>query len=363
MKVWIDIENPPQVQYLLPFRRRFERVGAQTVVTARNHDGTYAMLEREGLDFVGLGALSGGGNLRKAGAMARRAWALERFLRSCGRPDVLIAASRAAAVAARRLGVPAFIIDDYEFADLAAYRVSGATILHPDAIDARVLRRRGLRRDQLLAFRGLKEDLTFADVDVGAAPRLELDGADDRAVRVIFRPPSETSHYYRRESKAMARAVLERLARSGALVILAPREPGQRAYVEGLRWVRQPLVLTRPVPFLSLLLSADLVVCSGGTMLREAAYLGIPAYSILQSRIGGVDRRLRDLGRVELLGSAADVVRIRLVKRGRISRLDTNPGLLDDVAALVFERAGAPSGARSRSGCGHAPRPSLERRT
>ena len=55
------------------------------------------------------------------------------------------------------------------------------------------------------------------------------------------------------------------------------------------------------MPFVALLKSVDAVVCAGGTMLREAAYLGIPAYSIFQSRMGGVDLRLEQLGRAVLL--------------------------------------------------------------
>ena len=53
---------------------------------------------------------------------------------------------------------------------------------------------------------------------------------------------------------------------------------------------------SKAVPFVPLLKAVDLVICSGGTMLREAAYLGVPAYSIFKSRIGGVDRYLASIG-------------------------------------------------------------------
>ena len=39
-------------------------------------------------------------------------------------------------------------------------------------------------------------------------------------------------------------------------------------------------------------------------MLREAAYLGVPAYSILRSAIGSVDRYLESIGRLRILSTA-----------------------------------------------------------
>src|SRR5205823_9549885 len=101
-------------------------------------------------------------------------------------------------------------------------------------------------------------------------------------------------------------------ARADVRTVFAPRYARQRADVEALDWRVEPVVLTEPVPFVSLLKAVDLVVCSGGTMLREAAYLGVPAYTILRSEIGGVDRWLESIGRIGVLGSEADLERIEL---------------------------------------------------
>jgi predicted glycosyltransferase len=92
-------------------------------------------------------------------------------------------------------------------------------------------------------------------------------------------------------------------------------------------------VLKRAVPFTSLLKGVDLVVCSGGTMLREAAYLGVPAYSILKSRIGGVDRHLASIGRLRLTDSADDLSAIVLRKAPQPTPLQANPRLVDESPA------------------------------
>jgi uncharacterized protein len=335
MKVWIDIENPPQVQYLLPFRAAFEAAGAETVITARDYGSTVAMLESAGVEAQVFGDRAGRGKARKVAALVSRARELARYVSRGGRPDVLLSASRPASVAARRLRIPSYVIGDYEYANQSLYRLTGSTVLHPDVIDPAVLRRRGLSARQIVAFRGLKEDLTFAGVDVDAFEPYDLGPTNGHRACVLFRPPSETSHYYDEASTDMARATLRHLARSGALVVFSPREEAQVRYLDGLTWREEPIVLRRAVPFVSLLKSVDVVVCAGGTMLREAAYLGIPAYSILRSEIGAVDRWLERIGRATLLAGPQDLSRIALRRRGPLHRLDSNPRLLDELVAVI----------------------------
>ncbi|MFZ0040379.1 MAG: DUF354 domain-containing protein [Solirubrobacteraceae bacterium] len=333
--VWIDIENPPQVQYLLPFRQAFEAAGCKTVITARDYGSTVSMLEQAGVQPNVFGHRVGRGRARKAVAASQRARELRGFFARIGRPDAVLSASRAAILVAWSLGIPSWAINDYEHAFLALTRFTGTTIFYPDVIDPVVYRSKGLRAQQLIAVNGIKEDLTFAGVDVEAFTPYDIGVVPDGAVRVLFRPPAETSHYYREASSTMARATLERLARADALVVFSPREPGQVALLEGLPWNHEPVTLNRSVPFVSLLKTVDMVICSGGTMLREAAYLGVPAYSIFQSEIGGVDRWLESIGRAKLLAGPEDLGRIELKRRGPISRLDSNPNLLTQLTEQI----------------------------
>jgi predicted glycosyltransferase len=336
VKIWIDIENPPQVQYLLPFRDAFAAMGVEVVVTARDYGATFALLEAAGVGFHRFGSRVAGGRARKGTAVGRRALALWRFFARAGRPDAVIASSRAADVAARILRVPSFQLCDYEHIDTTVPRLTGSTLLHPDAIPPAEFLRRGLRREQLHAFHGFKEDLTFSGVDVDAVVPLDLGPLPPDRVRVLFRPPAETSHYYRRESTTMALATMRHLAAASAVVVFSPRLAEQRRYLDRFDWAHPPVLLERPAPFVALLKSVDAVVCSGGTMLREAAYLGIPAYSIFQSDIGGVDRRLEELGRARLLRRPADLGRIELRRRAPLRRLDSNPGLRDELVGVVL---------------------------
>ena len=54
--------------------------------------------------------------------------------------------------------------------------------------------------------------------------------------------------------------------------------------------------------------AADLVVSAGGTMNREAAALGVPAYTPFAARLGAVDRTLISDGRLRRLEAPGDVV-------------------------------------------------------
>ncbi len=341
MRLWADIENEPQVQYLLPLLEACRRSGAETFVTARNSGATFELLENRGVPYEPVGAAYGASKPAKVQGLISRGRALSALLRREGVPDVLVCASRAAVLAARRLRVPSFLVSDYEHANLTVFRWARSTIMFPDVIDTSAYRSRGISPRRLIAFRGLKEDLTFAGVDLDGIERLRLE-TDDH-LRVLVRPPAEDSHYYKGRSKELYLAALRRFAaQDDAVVVLSPRYPRQRDDLAGLQFVNEPIVLDRPLPFLTLLRSVDAVLTSGGTMLREAAYLGVPAFSLFGSRLGAVDRHLAAIGRATLLASEQDIADIRLARSNGFSPLVSNPHLDDELAALVLRGARAP---------------------
>jgi predicted glycosyltransferase len=338
---WIDVDNPPQAVYLLPFVRRFEQAGDGVLLTARAYGDTFAILESEGVRFTPIGASFGKGRARKLLGLAKRVRVLVRHLREAPtRPDFVLTGSRAAVLAARRLGIPSFVILDYEYVDLHVYRLAGSTILHPSVIDADAFR--GIPLERSLPFAGLKEDISFADVEFTAVPPYDFAGREPSGVRVLFRPPAEESHYFRSESRELAVAVLRFLAPQQATVVFSPRYDWQLGYLADIpHWEREPVILRKPVPFVSLLKAVDAVVSAGGTMLREAAYLGVPAYSIFRGRIGAVDRYLASIGRLVLLSSEADFGLMRMKGAGPLSPLRGDAGVADEVARLILERTGA----------------------
>src|SRR5262245_632310 len=242
--------------------------------------------------------------------MAGRSAALVRFARR-ERFDLAVAhGSTDQPIAARAAGTPQVTMFDYEHA-AAMHHWNGrlaTRILVPDAIPESALARYGMRPPRLVRYPGLKEEYYLADAALDpAGARAEL-GLDERLVAVL-RPPPEVTLYHRGRSGEVFAATLERLL--GALevqTVVLPRTEEQRAALRG----RPAIVPERPVDGPSLVAAADLVVSAGGTMNREAAALGVPAYSPFAARLGAVDHRLIAEGRLRRLERAEDV---RLVRR------------------------------------------------
>lgn len=352
MHAWIDIENPPQVRYLLPCKSLLERRGDEVVVTAREDGSTFDLLESERVAFEPIGRQAGRSKHAKVVGVLGRALALSRFIASVGRPAFLLSASRPAALAAWRRRVPSFYIGDYEFSDVTIQRLTGTYLLFPDVIDPAVFRRRGITSDRLIPFRGLKEDISFSGIALETFQPHPLGDPDDPAVKVLVRPPGEKSHYHSEQSTDLAAELLGFLAgRESVDVVFSPRYEHQTHMLDQFAWRRPPVVLREPVHFVSLLKGVDLVVSAGGTMIREAAYLGVPAYSIFRSQVGAVDRYLESLGRIRVIASRDDFATIELERKKRLPTLATNPALCEELIDEIMERISAPrvaSGKRSR---------------
>ena len=67
---------------------------------------------------------------------------------------------------------------------------------------------------------------------------------------------------------------------------------------------------------------ADLVVSAGGTMIREAAVLGTPVWSIFEGRLGAVDEQLIAEGRVRFLHDPGELAIEKAPERQRRGRRD-----------------------------------------
>jgi uncharacterized protein len=337
MLIWIDIEAPPHVQYLVPFKAAFERRGHQVIVTARDNSITLDLLAQQGITPTVIDGHGGGaGKVRKVRRIVERAFALVRQFHGSARPDLVIATSRAAALSSIWLRIPSFTFCDYEFVNLSSIRLSKSYVFYPEAIHEDALLAHGLKHDRLMPFPALKESLSFSGIDLDAIAPYPLPAAES-AITVLVRPPGEEAHYFVPESKTLALELLEWLSkRDDAQVVYVARYTYQEAYLEQFHWTHQPIVLRGGVPFVPLLKAVDLVISSGGTMLREAAYLGIPAYSIFRSSLGQVDSYLASIGRLTIIESADAFDRIRITKAPPLAALDDDPAaIVEDLTRTI----------------------------
>jgi uncharacterized protein len=336
--VWVDIENPPQVQYLVPTVQAFENAGRRVTVTARDAGMTLALLTQRGIEHAAVGGDPPAGRVGKVLAVAGRAASLRRIV-GRARPQALVCAARPAAIAARLAGVPCFMICDYEYVDLGLFRYAGATVVHPRVIPAEQFRVAGFSAQRLIAFDGIKEDISFAGIDIDGVAAHDFGPDAVGLTRVLVRPPAEASHYFDPRSRASVLTLLDHLSsRDDVQTVFSPRRPSQAAYVAERRWRVPPIVLERPIPFVSLLKSVDRVVSAGGTMLREAAYLGVPAFSLFAGHLGAVDRHLRDSGRLTVIESP-DQLALITAPAPAPGPFPRNPGVVAELVATVLARS------------------------
>ena len=322
----MDITNSPHVVIFRPLIARLRARGCEVTVTAREFAQTIGLLERFGIDHISVGAHGGGSRSGKARAMAGRSAALVGFARR-ERFDLAVAhGSTDQPLAARAAGTPQVTMFDYEYAKVMHHwngRLA-TRVLVPSAIPEEALAPYGMRPPKLVRYPGLKEEYYLADHVMDDGVLAEL-GLDPTRLIAVVRPPPEVTLYHRGASTDLFARTLERLLAAAPQVqtVVLPRTDDQRAALVGGAAIVPAHAIDGP----SLVAAADLVISAGGTMNREAAALGVPAYTPFAARLGAVDRRLIAEGRLRRLESPDDVV---LERRAR----DAAPPLRDPEVLL-----------------------------
>jgi uncharacterized protein len=306
-RVWIDLENSPHVPFFRPWIDWLRDAGCDVLLTARDLSQTHDLLRLHGLDFVAVGGHGGGGRARKALRGMTRAASLARVV---GGKRVALAmghGSRAQVLAAWGLGIPSVTFLDYEYVALRLFGVCCRRIFFPDAVSPDVLRHRGVPQRRLVSYPGFKEQI-YLD------PQVDRPRPVDPPL-VLVRPPARLAHYHTPRSEVLYHRVIERLTAAPASyrVLFLPRYTQDLTQLRALA-ARHPHVTVAEEPLMGrdLLLSASLVVSGGGTMVREAAVLGIPAASFFGGPVGGVDESLSRSGRLWMLRNSEDVDRMPL---------------------------------------------------
>jgi predicted glycosyltransferase len=321
LKVWVDCTAAAHPLVMRPIVERLKAAGHEVRVTAREYGQTQGVLERLGIPYDSVGRHAGGGVARKGAAVAWRSLSLARWARRHRFDLALGHGSVDLGVVSAALRIPSVQMQDYEYAGLQrqiAFRAA-RRVLAPDAIPVEAMRRAGASPRKLFRYPGLKEDYYLSDFEPDPAVLGEL-GIDGERVLVVVRPPPESSAYH--AANPVYEAVLDRLAGDpSSFAVVIPRTEAQALSLErrvsGSSSPQNLLVPDRAIDAQSLIAFADIVVSAGGTMNREAAALGTPAYTIFSGRMGAVDERLIATGRLRVLSDPSGLeLRKREAKQG-----------------------------------------------
>jgi predicted glycosyltransferase len=317
-KIWIDLDNTPHVPFFEPILEELTARGHPLLVTARDAFQVCALADKKGLAYTKVGRHHGKNRVLKAGGLMYRALQLSALVVR-EQPVLGVShGSRSQLLLSNWLGIPTVLIEDYEYARFP--RMMRPTwVIAPDVIPDHAL---GCRNDHIRRYSGIKEDVYAWKFAPDPNLLAEL-GLSDSDLIVTVRPPATEAHYHNPESESLFERFMDRACRApGVRMVLLPRNDRQGEEIRQ-RWPawfehRKTVIPSGALDGLNLIWHSDLVVSGGGTMNREAAALGVPAYSIFRGAIGAVDRQLAAEGHLVLVESAEDVDRkIRLVKRPR----------------------------------------------
>jgi hypothetical protein len=326
MRIWIDLDNSPHAHFFPPIIRRLEEAGYSVVLTARRFGQVEEIAQSHGLHPVVIGRhRTPHFFLTRAMATIVRAVRLAVFARD-SRPAIAVNhGSRAQVIAAWLLRMPVMTIYDYEFVYSELFSRMATKLLLPETIPTLTLQRQHVNIKKVIRYPGFKENVYLSGWhnSPGVMEELQL---DPNRLIITVRPPATWAHYQDPLSEVLFRALVERLRDDqDAQVIVLPRTREQGEQLKRFYGMRcAPFrVSDKSVDALSLMAHSDAVLSGGGTMAREAAIIGIPAYSLFAGKPGAVDAALERDGKLTILRRIEDVRDLRFEKNARAFRSTT----------------------------------------
>jgi predicted glycosyltransferase len=296
MRIWMDMANSPHPMLLGPVADELESQGHEVWVTARDHAQTVDLTLERWPSATVIGTESPSSRASKLKALMGRVRRLQ-YEASRRAPDVALSLNSYAQVVAARLArVPCVTLMDYEYqpANHVSFRLAQQVVI-PKAFPLGRARRYGVRSaSRLRQFEGYKEELYLDRVAAGGRDGW-LPGSENGKVRCLMRPPPHGAMYHRSGNTRFDDLLARISAREDMEALVLPRFAAQRESYRRLPGIR---VAEETVDGLRALRAADAFIGAGGTMCREAALLGVPAYTMFSGRMAAVDAQLIQDGRL-----------------------------------------------------------------
>jgi predicted glycosyltransferase len=338
-RLWIDLDNSPHVPLFAPLIRHLKHEGWHLIVTARNFAQTLDLVEQMGIDALHVGEHAGRNKVKKVMNLPVRTMQLISAVRSF-RPEVALShGSRTQTLAARMLGIPKIVMFDYEWTEMSIFKRFATSLLCPRAISKERLIEAGIPVEKVIWYDGFKEDLYLPEFVPDPAFRSQLGISPEKRL-VTIRPPGLIGNYHDSRSEEICRRLLQQAAGDpeNVLVVLPKTQVEQELVRAALPEKASATVIIpeRALPGMQLLHNSDLAISGGGTMNREAALLGVPAYSMFTGRRAAIDEELARRNLLTFLETPDDIGLIEWRKRAiSFDKGGITPTLLYDVSAMI----------------------------
>jgi predicted glycosyltransferase len=338
-KVWIDLDNSPHVLLFLPIIEELQKRGNTTLITARDAFETLGLLNIAGVKYIRVGKHCGKNLALKLLGYLIRSVKLY-YLAKKTRPSFALShGARSQMQAASLLGIPIICMFDYEHTE-GPVNLRVTKFMIPDCIPDEEIDKKGLRYKTVVKYPGLKEDIYTHNFNPDPNILRQLN-VDSSKVIVTVRPPASQAHYHNSASDTFISRLMDfLLPRNDVQIIYIPRTRFHANYSSEFFGSNNLIMPKQILNGLNLIYHSDLVISGGGTMNREAAALGVPAYSIFQGKTGAVDRYLSEKGRLVLIKNVEDIKKIKIQKRERpISKPEKNVKLINMIVEEIMSVA------------------------
>ena len=319
---WFDIENAPDVLFFEPIATCLLEMKHKVYFTYRNYSGVPELLKIYALDGDKVGWFGGENKVMKIAVGLIRSCLLSKWSKGKGVDIAVGFGSRPLAVSCGLSRIPNATIFDYEHVSISALNRFCDWIFVPQEVSTQSLTKRGTTEKKIIKYSGLKEEV-YTSVSSPDKDLLKRLGYDENKIIVTVRPPATKAHYHDHISVIICRRILETISRDPSVLAILMTRDGDSTFDKFLCYenIKRLEVVVKG---LDLIASSDIVISGGGTMVREAVALGIPAYSIFTGKQGVVDKRLSQEGRLMLIRKPEDIVNIRFNKRDKETPNDQN---------------------------------------
>ena len=342
MRIWIDLANAPHVPFFLPIIEQLEQEGHEVILSLRDFNYTVELAARNGRQGAVIGTHGGRNPFAKIVDLMNRTRGLIEFSRGKGIDVAVSHNSYAQTIAGRLSGIRVVTIMDYEGqpANHIGFRFAHKVIV-PDSFPGEDLKRFGATVQKTYRYKGYKEQLYLSSFTKDPTFRRQLAEACDlpkswdheKTTLAIVRTPATMAAYHPKSNPTFE-SLLEGLdARDDLTVVVLCRTDQQRDEIR--ERYGDFHIPKHPLDGNNLVYHADLVISAGGTMNREAAILGTPAYTVFAGALPAVDASLVKAGRLTRLETEQDLAKIEFVKKPRGNTL-RNPNLCQEIVHEIL---------------------------
>lgn len=275
MKYWLDITNTPQVHFLLAIKKLISTFdsSASFVMTSREFSETNKLLgsSKEVEQYISVGSHYGSSYIRKAFGLLYQTNSIHKLkidydiCLSCG--------SERAIWNAYFEHKKSIAFGDNDQARQWTHGFFADYGFYPICIPIEKLKRQGYKGNKLFQYNGFKEDIYISQYspDNGFLDKIPF------ADYIVVRPENIQANYIRKNNiQSIVPELLNKLSKAGYNIIYLPRYTTDKAYADGISNVFIP---ESPLNGLDVCYYANAVLTGAGTIAREAACLGTPAFS------------------------------------------------------------------------------------